>query len=236
MMTDPLVQVIHSPVIALALTLAAFLCAVWLYRRSGWLVLQPVLVTMLIIIGGIRLLGLDYQAYREAVVPISWLLGPATVALAVPLYRNVRRIRQALWPVMLTLLVGGVAIVALTLLFARWLGADAQVLMTLATKSVTMPIAMPLAEQLGGIAALAAVLVMLTGVAGTAMLPPLLNLCGVQHPAARGMARARVCCRMRGRAWCGRADHNTHTHTDASWRPCMVQHARPATPASLSVC
>lgn len=188
MMTDPLLQVIHSPVIAIALTLAAFLCAVWLYRRSGWLVLQPVLVTMLIIIGGIRLLGLDYQAYREAVVPISWLLGPATVALAVPLYRNVRRIRQALWPVMLTLLVGGVAIVALTLLFARWLGADVPVLMTLATKSVTMPIAMPLAEQLGGIAALAAVLVMLTGVAGTAMLPPLLNLCGVQHAAARGMA------------------------------------------------
>ncbi len=188
MMTDQLLQVINSPAIAIALTLAAFLCAIWLYRRSGWLVLQPVLVTMLIIIGGISLLGLDYQAYRESVVPISWLLGPATVALAVPLYRNLRRIRQALWPVMLTLLVGGFAIVALTLLFAHWLGADLPVLLTLATKSVTMPIAMPLAEQLGGIAALAAVLVMLTGVAGTAMLPPLLNLCGVRHPAARGMA------------------------------------------------
>lgn len=71
MMADPLLQVIHSPVTAIALTLAAFLCAIWLYRRSGWLVLQPVLVTMLIIIGAIRLLGLDYQAYREAVLPIS---------------------------------------------------------------------------------------------------------------------------------------------------------------------
>ena len=116
------------------------------------------------------------------------MLGPTTVALAVPLYRNLRRIRANLWPVLVTLLVGGGASVALTLLTAWLLGADLPVLMTLATKSVTMPIAMPLAEQLGGLAALAAVLVMLTGVLGTVMLPPLLELAGVNHPAARGMA------------------------------------------------
>ncbi|MFP3367642.1 LrgB family protein, partial [Pseudoalteromonas sp. SIMBA_148] len=77
----------------------------------------------------------------EAVVPIAWLLGPTTVALAVPLYRNLRRIRANLWPVLVTLLVGGSASVALTLLAAWLLGADLSVLMTLATKSVTMPIA-----------------------------------------------------------------------------------------------
>lgn len=187
-MTDALLQVARAPLTAIALTLAAFVFALWLYRRTGWLVLQPVLVTMLLIIAGIRLLQLDYAAYREAVVPIAWLLGPTTVALAVPLYRNLRRIRANLWPVLVTLLVGGCAIVALTLLTAWLLGADVPVLMTLATKSVTMPIAMPLAEQLGGLAALAAVLVMLTGVLGTVTLPPLLRLTGVVHPAARGMA------------------------------------------------
>ena len=110
------------------------------------------------------------------------------MALAVPLYRNLRRIRDNLWPVLATLLVGGSAIVVLTLMSAWLLGADLPVLMTLATKSVTMPIAMPLAEQLGGLAALAAVLVMLTGVLGTVLVPPLLQLAGVVHPAARGMA------------------------------------------------
>ena len=108
-MTDALLQVVHAPLTAIALTLAAFVFALWLYRRTGWLVLQPVLITMLLIIAGIRLLQLDYAAYREAVVPIAWLLGPTTVALAVPLYRNLRRIRANLWPVLVTLLVGGSA-------------------------------------------------------------------------------------------------------------------------------
>ena len=93
MMTDALLKVAHAPLTAIALTLAAFAFALWLYRRTGWLVLQPVLITMLLIIAGIRLLQLDYAAYRDAVVPIAWLLGPTTVALAVPLYRNLRRIR-----------------------------------------------------------------------------------------------------------------------------------------------
>ena len=77
-MTDALLQVVHAPLTAIALTLAAFVFALWLYRRTGWLVLQPVLITMLLLIAGIRLLQLDYAAYREAVVPISWLLGPTT--------------------------------------------------------------------------------------------------------------------------------------------------------------
>ena len=103
---------------------------------------------------------------------MAWLLGPATVALAVPLQHNIKRIRQLFWPVMITLTAGGVLSVALTL----------------APKFVTMPIAMPVAEQIGGVASLAAVMVMLTGVIGTAMGPLLLRWAGVDHPAARGLS------------------------------------------------
>ncbi|ERI52389.1 LrgB family protein [Pseudomonas sp. AOB-7] len=176
------------PLFAIGLTLAAFLIAAWLYRRSGWLLLQPVLVSVTLIVATLLLCGVDYATYRAGAEPIAWLLGPATLALAVPLQHNIKRIRQLFWPIMLTLLAGGVLSVTLTLAIGWALGADWVVLMSLAPKSVTMPIAMPVAEQIGGIASLAAVLVMLTGVIGTALGPWLLRWARVEHPAARGLS------------------------------------------------
>ena len=165
----------HHPLFAIALTLAAFLIAAWLYRRSGWLVLQPVLVSVTLIVATLLLFGVDYATYRAGAEPVAWLLGPATVALAVPLQHNIKRIRQLFWPVMITLTAGGVLSVALTLAIGWALGADWSVVMSLAPKFVTMPIAMPVAAQIGGVASLAAVMVMLTGVIGTAMGPLLLR-------------------------------------------------------------
>lgn len=178
----------HHPLFAIALTLAAFLIAAWLYRRSGWLVLQPVLVSVTLIVATLLLFGVDYATYRAGAEPVAWLLGPATVALAVPLQHNIKRIRQLFWPVMITLTAGGVLSVALTLAIGWAMGADWSVVMSLAPKFVTMPIAMPVAEQIGGVASLAAVMVMLTGVIGTAMGPLLLRWAGVDHPAARGLS------------------------------------------------
>ncbi|EXF44558.1 LrgB family protein [Pseudomonas sp. BAY1663] len=179
---------VEHPLFSVALTLIAFQLALVLYRRSGWLVLQPVMVGMLLVVATLTLVGMDYARYREGAALIAMLLGPATVALAVPLYRHLRRIQQLFWPILVTLLVGGVLCVALTLLIAWALGAQLPVLMSLAPKSATMPIAMLVAEQLGGMASLAAVFVMLTGVIGTALGPLLLRWAGVEHPAARGLS------------------------------------------------
>lgn len=178
----------HHPLFAISLTLAAFLLAAWLYRRSGWLLLQPVLVSVTLIVATLLLCGVDYATYRAGAEPVAWLLGPATVALAVPLQHNIKRIRQLLWPVLMTLTAGGVLSVTLTLGIGWALGADWRVVMSLAPKFVTMPIAMPVAEQIGGVASLAAVMVMLTGVIGTALGPLLLHWAGVEHPAARGLS------------------------------------------------
>lgn len=181
-------QFTHHPLFAIALTLAAFLIAAWLYRRSGWLVLQPVLVSVTLIVATLLLCGVDYATYRSGAESVAWLLGPATVALAVPLQHNIKRIRQLFWPVLITLTAGGILSVALTLAIGWALGANWSVVMSLAPKFVTMPIAMPVAEQIGGVASLAAVMVMLTGVIGTAMGPLLLRWAGVEHPAARGLS------------------------------------------------
>jgi predicted murein hydrolase (TIGR00659 family) len=180
--------VVDHPLFPVGLTLLAFQFALWLYRRSGWLVLQPVMVAMLIVVGVLLACGMDYATYREGAAPIAFLLGPVTIALAVPLYNNIKRIRQLAWPVLLTVMVGGTLTVGLTLLIAHAMGAQLPVLASLSGKSVTMPIAMLAAEQLGGLASLAAVFVMLTGVIGTALGPWLLGVFKVTHPAARGLS------------------------------------------------
>ena len=191
-------------VLALATVLA--LAIPWEGLRPAWGVVVPVLdmgavalardatrdhtvaISLVMLIPALWLLGLEYPAYRDAVFPLTMLLAPATVALGVPLYHNLRRIRQYFWPVMISLLVGGVFVTVLTILLAWLLGADFPMLMTLAPKSLTTPIAMVVADQLGGMAALAAGFVMYTAVLGALMGPWLLSVTGVTLPSARGMA------------------------------------------------
>jgi len=180
--------VIHHPLFGVAITLAAFQLSYAAYERTRWVFLQPVLVSMLVIIGLLLACGLDYERYRDSAQLLTVLLGPATVALAVPLYLNLRRIRELFGPTMITLLMGGITATALGMALAWAFGAERMILMTLAPKSVTSPIAMLVAEQIGGVVALAAVFVMITGVIGAIFGPELLRRCGVQHPAARGMA------------------------------------------------
>ena len=173
---------------SVAITLAVFQLAYAAYEKTRWVFLQPVLVSMTLIVGILLLCGIDYDEYRISAQWLTLLLGPATVALAVPLYLNLRRIRELFGPIVITLLVAGVFATALGMALAWAFGADDMILMTLAPKSVTSPIAMLVAEQIGGVVALAAVFVMITGVLGAIFGPELLRRFGVQHPAARGIA------------------------------------------------
>ena len=178
-----------SPVPWLTLTVLAYLGAVWLYHQSGSSpYLIPILPAVVVVVSVLLLTGTPYPLYFEHVEALYFLIGPATVALAVPLFVNLRRIRQLLWPTLLTLLIGGVVATLLGVALAWAFGAEQMILMTMAPKSVTSPIAMLVAEQIGGVAALAAVFVLITGVLGAMCGPELLRRIGVHHPAAQGMA------------------------------------------------
>lgn len=180
--------VIHHPLFGIGITLGAYQLVIAAYEKTRWLFLQPVLVSMLVVIGVLLTCGLTYAEYRKSTEIMNILLGPATVALAVPLYLNLRRIRQLFWPTFTTLVIGGVFATGICLLLGWWFGAEHMILMTLAPKSVTSPIAMLVAEQIGGVAALAAVFVLITGVIGAIFGPALLSRLGVHSPEARGMA------------------------------------------------
>ncbi|TBU95822.1 LrgB family protein [Phytopseudomonas dryadis] len=180
--------VTHHALFAAGITLGAYQLAIAVYEKTRWVFLQPVLVSTLTVIGILLLCGLSFDQYQSGAEALTVFLGPATVALAVPLYLNLRRIRQVFWPTLLTLLIAGVVATVLGVALAWAFGAEHSMLMSMAPKSVTSPIAMLVASQIGGLAALAAVFVMITGVLGAIIGPSLLRGCGVRHPAALGMA------------------------------------------------
>lgn len=179
--------VIHHPLFGIGITLGAY-GGVGSLRKTRWIFLQPVLMSMVLVIGVLLACGIDYTEYRKSTEILYILLGPATVALAVPLYLNLRRIRQLFWPTFTTLVIGGLFATVACLALGWWFGAEHMILMTMAPKSVTSPIAMLVAEQIGGVAALAAVFVLITGVIGAIFGPALLTRFGVLSPEARGMS------------------------------------------------
>ncbi len=94
-------SVIHHPLFGIGITLGAYQLVLAAFEKTRWVFLQPVLMSMVLLIGVLVGCGIDYAEYRKSTEILSILLGPATVALAVPLYLNLRRIRQLFWPILL---------------------------------------------------------------------------------------------------------------------------------------
>ena len=180
--------VIHHPLFAFGLTLGAYQLALAAYEKTRLMFLQPVLVAMIILIATLLALDIDYAEYKQGAKLLTMILGPATVALAVPLYLNMRRVRQVLWPTLITLMLGGLFATVLGVALAWLFGAETLILSTIAPKSVTTPIAMLVAEEIGGAASLAAVFVMITGVLGAMLGIEALRVFRITSPAAQGMA------------------------------------------------
>jgi predicted murein hydrolase (TIGR00659 family) len=156
-----------SPLLGLTLTLVAYQGAFWIYRRSGNHPLaNPVLIAVALLVAFLLISGTSYQAYFAGAQFVHFLLGPATVALAIPLYTQFRRVRAMLWPVLAGLLAGSLTAILSAMAVARLFGASPATELSLAPKSVTTPIAMGIAERIGGIPSLTAVLVIITGVLG----------------------------------------------------------------------
>lgn len=188
-LTDIWVYLAALPLLHLALTIVAYLCGDWLYRRSGkHPLLNPVLIAVVALVGVLTLSGTSYQRYFEGAQFVHFLLGPAVVALAVPLYFNFAKLRRLWLPLSIGLLVGAMT-AALSAVGVAWLfDASTQTALALAPKSVTAPVAMGITEKLGGPASLTAILVVSTGILGAVIGPSVLNLCRVHDPAVRGFA------------------------------------------------
>lgn len=178
-----------SPLLHLTLTLAAYAVSEAIYERSGRIaLLNPVLLTILVLGSLLLLTGTSYETYFEGAQFVHFLLGPATVALAIPLYRQFNRVKRAAVPLLTAILGGAITAAISAILITDLLGAGMDIVATTAPKSVTTPIAMAVAERIGGLPSLTAVLVILTGIVGAALGPMLLDLVRVKSETARGVA------------------------------------------------
>lgn len=182
-----------SPLVFVLVTVIAYRGGVWLRDRTGGHpVAQPVLVTILVVGGLVLACDVSYADYRAGTELIAFWLGPATVALAVPLHRQLHRLHGLVGPLLV-----GVSVGALVSILTAWglvvvAGGSDELARTMAPKSATTPVAIALSELVGGISALSAVFAVLAGILGAVAGPTVLTWLRIRDPRARGVALGAV--------------------------------------------
>jgi predicted murein hydrolase (TIGR00659 family) len=178
-----------QPLLWLTVTLLAYLVAHTVHDRFHRNpLLNPVAIAVVLLLAVLVATGTPYPTYFDGAQFVHFLLGPATVALAVPLFQHRHEVRRAALPMALALVAGSVTAVVTAVGIAMLLGASPSTWLSLAPKSVTTPIAMGIAERIGGLPSLTATLVILTGIIGAMTAGPLFNLLGITDWRARGFA------------------------------------------------
>ncbi|SOC07339.1 predicted murein hydrolase (TIGR00659 family) [Rhodobacter sp. JA431] len=178
-----------QPLLWLTATLLAYWAGDRLFQLSRRNPLaNPVVIAVILLATLLISTGTAYADYFEGAQFVHFMLGPATVCLAIPLQANLQAIRKALVPILVALVAGSFTAVASALAIAKILGADDMLLASLAPKSATAPVAIGISEALGGQPTLTAVLVLLTGMIGAVFVTPMLNALGLRDWRARGFA------------------------------------------------
>lgn len=178
-----------SPLFGITLTLVAYQAARSLWARAGgpaWL--NPVLVAIVLAGAALWSLGVDYSDYMAGGSYISFLLGPATVALALPLHYEGRLVRRAAVPVLAGVLTGSAASIVLAYTLTRSLGGDEELALSMSPKAATTPVSIALADSVGGIPELTAVFTILAGVLGAVAAPAVLSALRFRDLRVRGLA------------------------------------------------
>lgn len=172
----------------LAVTFGVFFLAKLLQKRTGLMLLNPILLTIAVLIIFLKMAHISYDTYNEGGHLIEFWLKPAVVALGVPLYLQLETIKKQLLPIILSQLAGCIVGVASVVLIAKWMGASDEIIYSLAPKSVTTPIAMEVAKSVGGISSLTAAVVVCVGLLGGMLGFRALRVGHVHSPMAQGLS------------------------------------------------
>jgi predicted murein hydrolase (TIGR00659 family) len=178
-----------TPLLGLTLTLLAYLGACEVNKRcGGHPMANPVLLSVIALVGLLWMTNTPYRTYFDGAQFVHFLLGPATVALAIPLHAQLGKLKRMALPLMGALLIGSLTAALSAVLIARLLGASQATQLSLAPKSVTTPIAMGIAERIGGLPSLTAVLVIMTGILGAISARSIYRALHINDDAVRGFA------------------------------------------------
>ena len=185
---EQLKPLFSGEVFLLTLVMGSFLLGVFLYKRTQITLLQPLLITMLIIIPFLKITGIEYHTFYEKTNILNFMLGPSVVALGYVLYEQIENVKGNVISILTSVFVGSVVGIVSVVLIAKAFGADRLLMASLAPKSVTTPIAISLAEKDGGAPALTAAFVVICGLFGGLVGPIILRRLGIKSKIAKGLA------------------------------------------------
>ena len=177
-----------TPVFPLSLTIGTYLAGIAVQRRTRWALANPVLLAILMIAFTLRALHMPYATYFTGAQLLHFLLGPATVALAIPLVSAIEHIRRNLWPMLLAILAGSVTSMVSGYALVRAFGGSQVLALSMLPKSLTTPIALDIAQSIGAIPSLVAVLAILAGILVAVAINGVLRWIRVSDPSAIGLA------------------------------------------------
>lgn len=178
----------NSVFFGVMISLVSYAIGMWLKRKTGWAMMNPLLVSIVLVIATLLIFNISYDSYKQGSNIITYLLTPATVCLAVPLYQQVELLKRNFKALMAGMLAGVLASLGCILLMALALGLDHATYVTFLPKSITTAIGIGVSEELGGIVPVTVVCIIVTGVLGNVFAEKFLKLIHVTHPIAKGIA------------------------------------------------
>lgn len=181
-------ELLSSSTLWLAVSIGCYALGAKLQRKTGSPLCNPLLLSSVMVGALLVATGTSYQTYENAGQLISFFLTPATVALAIPIYRKLDVLKKNLAPILAGALVGSLTSIGSVLLFSRLFGLSGQTTRSLVPKSVTTPIAVALSDMLDGLAPVTAIAVVFTGIVGAILLPTFLKCIGVRNPVQMGLS------------------------------------------------
>jgi predicted murein hydrolase (TIGR00659 family) len=190
-MNDFLIQIkpfVSNEVFLMALVMGAFYLGIVIYKKTKVTLLQPLLIAIIIVIPFLKITGIEYKTFYDHTRILNFMLGPSVVALGYVLYEQIEHIKGNVVSILTAVFVGSIVGITSVVLIAKLFGADKILMASLAPKSVTTPIAISLAEQTGGVPALAAAFVVICGIFGGLVGPIVLRKIGIKSKIAKGLA------------------------------------------------
>lgn len=181
-------SLLNSEIFILTLVIGVYLLAVWLYRKTRLTLLNPLLVSIPVLVAITHVLDIPYESFEKGSRILTFMLGPTVVVLGYLLYEQVAHLRENALSIITSVFVGCVTGILSVIFIARYFGADHALIVSLEPKSVTTPIAMSIAEKSGGIPSVAAVVVIVVGIFGGIVGPFVLERLGINSKIARGLA------------------------------------------------
>ncbi len=180
--------IINSPLFGIFLTLVAFEAGVFVSKKFKYSFLNPLLIGNILIVGFLLITGISLESYNVGGDYISVMLSPATVVLAIPLYKQISKLRQFWKPILAGIFAGSLTSIACVILFSKLLGLSNTLMLSLLPKSVTIPMGSVISAQIGGIPSVTIIAITVTGITGAVAAPAVCRFCHIKHKVAQGIA------------------------------------------------